>query len=497
MIDLSNVSWKYPHAEHHTLTSVDLHINAGECVVVCGASGSGKSTLLRLINGLVPHFYDEGDLRGRVIVEGVVTSQADLETIGRRTGTVQQHPRRQFFTNTVSEELAFAMENFALPVPQIAEQVGTDLQFLGQNMDVSVPLTSLSGGQQQQVALASSTAHRPRILLLDEPSSNLSTEAIAALRATLERHRAAGMTIVIAEHRLSYLNGLVDRVVIMDSGEISAIWDAERFAATDDAELESLGLRGEVCAAQLATRPAVGPSIVDASEVCDVPEGALELRNIECRAGRRTIVAIDRLTLPRATVTALRGSNGAGKSTLARVIAGLRRARGEIRLDGRKLSRGARQRASALVMQDVQRQLFTDTVEAEIELAGRDAAGTVVVADLLQAFDLSKLTGRHPLSLSGGEQQRLVIAGSRLAGRPIVIFDEPSSGVDRRHLESIAAHIRSVAADGAVVILISHDEDLLARAADQQITLRPLHQGGQPAGERASTAVSSGAHVAL
>lgn len=140
-----------------------------------------------------------------------------------------------------------------------------------------------------------------------------------------------------------------------------------------------------------------------------------------------------------------------------------------MRLDGRVLGRRARQRAGAIVMQDVQRQLFTDSVEAEIRLAGGDAPDAAAV---LAELDLAHLADRHPLSLSGGQQQRLVVAAVRVAGRGVVVFDEPSSGVDRRHLQSISDQIRQVAADGAVVLLISHDDDLTALAADRQLTLK-------------------------
>ena len=125
-------------------------------------------------------------------------------------------------------------------------------------------------------------------------------------------------------------------------------------------------------------------------------------------------------------------------------------------------------------MQDVQRQLFTDSVEAEIDLAGAEAAASLDTGAVLEALDLDGLAERHPLSLSGGQQQRLVVAAVRVAGRRIVIFDEPSSGVDRRHLQSISDQIRRLAADGAVVLLISHDDDLLALAADRELTLIPV-----------------------
>jgi energy-coupling factor transport system ATP-binding protein len=197
------------------------------------------------------------------------------------------------------------------------------------------------------------------------------------------------------------------------------------------------------------------------------------LEGVRCRLGGRLVLELDRVEFPRGQVTAIRGPNGAGTPTRARIVAGLQAAAGTVRLDGRPLRAAARRRAAAIVMQDVQRQLFTDSVAAELRLAAgrsRDARHE----DLLAALDLDHLADRHPLALSGGQQQRLVVAAGRFADRPVVVFDEPSSGVDRRHLGSVSDQLRGLAADGAVVLLISHDEDLLARAADAQLALAPL-----------------------
>jgi energy-coupling factor transporter ATP-binding protein EcfA2 len=209
-------------------------------------------------------------------------------------------------------------------------------------------------------------------------------------------------------------------------------------------------------------------------DATDVPAGTLELTGIRCRLGGRTVLDLDRVAFAEGEVTAIRGVNGAGKSTLARIVTGLQRASGQVRLDGQVVNRRARQRQRAIVMQDAQRQLFTDSVHAEIELAGTDALHAPETAAVLDALDLAHRTERHPFSLSGGQQQRLVVATVRVSGWRVVIFDEPSSGVDRRHLQSISDQIRQLAAAGAVVLLISHDEDLLALAADRQLTLAPL-----------------------
>ena len=469
MIRLEHVGWTYPNAAAPALRDLDLHVRPGELVVLCGASGSGKSSALRLMNGLIPHFHDEGTLTGTVTVGALVTIQAELDEIGLLTGTVLQHPRRQFFADTAREELAFAMENFGAPPAQIRARVEGALAELTAQMPTHVRLQRLSGGQQQQVALAAATAHRPIVLLLAEPSSNLSADAIERLTTTLAAVRRAGVTIVVAEHRLAYLREILDRVVVMRDGAIDAVWSREEFRTVSDEELAREGLRGDVRSAHLAPVAASGSSVADpVAAGGDADHPALELRGVRCQFGGRVVLDLNHARFAAGQVTAIRGANGVGKSTLARIVTGLQRSTGSVLLGGAPLSMRARQRMSAIVMQDVQRQLFTDSVEAEIGLAGASAQEAAAV---LEALDLAHLAERHPLALSGGQQQRLVVAAVRVAGRRIVVFDEPSSGVDRRHLQSISDQIRQVAAGGTVVLLISHDDDLLALAADTQLVL--------------------------
>lgn len=482
MIEISGVDWTYPHAEAPALHDLDLRIEPGQFVVLCGASGSGKSTALRLMNGLIPHFHDDGVLTGTVTVDGTVTAGVELDALGLVTGTVLQHPRRQFFTDSAWEETAFAMENFGVPRERIRARVEDEVAGLARCLPVHQRLQHLSGGQQQQVAIVAATAHDPRILLLDEPSSNLSADAVRRLTATLAGLKAAGTTIVVAEHRLRYLRELIDRVVVMCGGTIDLEWTAEEFRGIPDERLAEEGLRGETRSPAVPSLAASGGSAARSAPVEQTSSGGLELDGIRCRIGGRTVLDLERVAFGAGEVTAIRGVNGAGKSTLARVVTGLQRSAGNVRLDGRDLSRRARQRASAIVMQDVQRQLFTDSVAAELDLAavgpGKATGAPSTAFSALDALDLGHLAERHPLALSGGQQQRLVVAAVRLAGRRIVVFDEPSSGVDRRHLQSIADQIRGLAADGAVVLLISHDEDLLALAADRELELVPVEPTG-------------------
>ena len=223
MITISQASWQYTAAERPTMEGVDLVIEPGETVVLCGASGSGKSTLLRMMNGLIPHFH-EGTLSGRVTVSGLDVRKSALDELGRRTGTVLQHPRRQFFTATVIDELSFALENFGAAPADIRARVNMLMRRLALQAIMERPLPQLSGGQQQRVAIAAGLGHDPGALLLDEPSSNLSADAVSTLAGTLAELRERGITIVISEHRLHYLTGIADRFVLLERGRIAHSW---------------------------------------------------------------------------------------------------------------------------------------------------------------------------------------------------------------------------------------------------------------------------------
>ncbi|MFJ5710389.1 ABC transporter ATP-binding protein [Streptomyces sp. NPDC093105] len=475
MILLKNVRWTYQGHDRVVLDGLDLHVRQGETVVMCGPSGSGKSSALRLMNGLIPHFH-EGTLEGEVrVADAPIT---DLAQVGKVTGTVLQHPRRQFFTDAVDTELAFALENFGTPSPRIRERVGEVVAAFGLG-GFTGSLRQLSGGQQQRVACAAAITHGPPLLLFDEPTSNLSPEGIDELTGALRHLRELGATLVIAEHRLHYLRDLADRIVVLQDGRVSREWTRAEFPSLTEETLRREGLRGLDPPRRPPVVPAdaYGPSVAtgerDAAPAGPGSGSDLVLRGVRCGFRGRPVLDIAEARLPAGAITAVTGPNGAGKTTLARVLAGLQRHSGEVLLDGRPLSRARRQRETALVMQDVQRQLFTDSVTAELRLGALpEHAGEApaVLADL----GLEGLGDRHPLSLSGGQQQRLVVATARLSGRRVVLFDEPSSGVDRRHLRSMTRTMREVAEAGAVVVLISHDADLLTLAADRELRLTAL-----------------------
>ena len=472
---IRGVSYSYPGGRQ-VLDDVDMDVTPGALTLVCGASGSGKSTVLRLLNGLIPNFH-EGELSGRVLIDDEDVSSAPIERSGLRTATVFQNPASQFFTTTVADELAFAPQNYRVAAGEIRRRRAGALEELGIGDLADRDLRTLSGGQVQKVACAQALAQRTPVILLDEPTSNLDPRAIDDVRATIGRLKAAGRTLVVAEHRIYFLRGLVDEVVIMGRGRVVHRMAGEELWRIGEARRKELGLRA-LERPRLAVRPAglaaiaggpgrrpgaedaVGNGAVDADNAEDAAgDGAdgLLIENLQVERSGRLVLDIPRLFFPAGAVTGVVGANGVGKTTLARAVCRLQRARRGARmsLGGRELRSGR----AFLVMQDVHRQLFTESVSQEAS------------APQLERLDLAALADRHPLSLSGGQKQRLVIATAIDQDARVLILDEPTSGVDHRHLVAIAAELRDLAREGRVVIVISHDVEFLNECADRVIDM--------------------------
>ena len=476
MIDVASLSFSYVSEltgdRVEALKDVDLSADAGSLTLVCGASGCGKSTLMKALTGLVPQMTP-GELDGVVRINGRNLADVALTDVGHLCSSVFQNPRTQFFCDTVAEELAFCGENYGRERVTLRQQSERAAKLMGSSHLMERKLTTLSGGQLQKVALACALASGAPVLLADEPTSNLDPAAISEVRAALKVLKEQGLTIVVVEHRLHFLRGLADQVLLMESGRVTRRWNGAEFFSMGQAQRRSLGLR---------TLVDPGPP---ETWVGQVKEGRQEKHagRQEKQVGRQE----NREATPSQVRLSCRGLSfayganpvfegldadfPAGQTTLVRVLCGLAApSSGSISMDGVPASRKTRRSACALVMQDTGRQLFSDTLAGELTIGASHASGQSG-EQLLADFDLANLGERHPLSLSGGQKQRLVIAAARATGRPIVILDEPTSGVDARHLDSITATLRRIADEGAAVVVVTHDGEFAAACADRLITL--------------------------
>lgn len=481
MIDVASLSFSYVSEltgdRVEALKDVDLSADAGSLTLVCGASGCGKSTLMKALTGLVPQMTP-GELDGVVRINGRNLADVALTDVGHLCSSVFQNPRTQFFCDTVAEELAFCGENYGSERATLRQQSERAAKLMGISHLMERKLTTLSGGQLQKVALACALASGAPVLLADEPTSNLDPAAISEVRAALKVLKEQGLTIVVVEHRLHFLRGLADQVLLMESGRVTRRWNGAEFFSMGQAQRRSLGLRTLVDPGPPETWVGQGQAGCREKQAgrqenreATPSQARLSCRGLSFAYGTSPVFEGLDADFPAGQITCIAGANGVGKTTLVRVLCGLAApSSGSISLDGVPASRKTRRSACALVMQDTGRQLFSDTLAGELTIGASHASGQSG-EQLLADFDLANLGERHPLSLSGGQKQRLVIAAARATGRPIVILDEPTSGVDARHLDSITATLRRIADEGAAVVVVTHDGEFAAACADRLITL--------------------------
>lgn len=486
MIDVASLSFSYVSEltgdRVEALKDVDLSADAGSLTLVCGASGCGKSTLMKALTGLVPQMTP-GELDGVVRINGRNLADVALTDVGHLCSSVFQNPRTQFFCDTVAEELAFCGENYGRERATLRQQSERAAKLMGISHLLERKLTTLSGGQLQKVALACALASGAPVLLADEPTSNLDPAAISEVRAALKVLKEQGLTIVVVEHRLHFLRGLADQVLLMESGRVTRRWNGAEFFSMGQAQRRSLGLRtlvdpgppetwvGQGQAGRKEKQAGQGQAGCQENREATPSQVRLSCRGLSFTYGASPVFEGLDADFPAGQITCIAGANGVGKTTLVRVLCGLAApSSGSISLDGVPASRKTRRSACALVMQDTGRQLFSDTLAGELTIGASHASGQSG-EQLLADFDLANLGERHPLSLSGGQKQRLVIAAARATGRPIVILDEPTSGVDARHLDSITATLRRIADEGAAVVVVTHDGEFAAACADRLITL--------------------------
>lgn len=468
MIDFSNVNFVYhvtrADGSKEDVTGVrdlDLHVEDGEFVVLTGGSGCGKTTLIRLINGLIPHFYN-GTLSGEVLVSGASVKDTPIQTLSEKVGSVFQNPRSQFFNVNTTDEMAFAAENQRRDPEQIRRRIRETADELQIDHLLDRNIFELSGGEKQIVACAGIAVLSPEVIVLDEPSSNLDHQAIGRLAMILKSWKEQGKTIVIAEHRLFYLKDLADRLLLLEGGRIQETYDAEQIQSLTFDDTERLGIRAlSLKDVPLGHAPA------------EVGKDFLILKNFFfAYPDKKHSIHIPELSIPCGLVTAIVGHNGAGKSTLARNVCGLeRRCLGVMEYGGKRMKYKERLHNCYVIMQDVNHQLFTESVGDEVMLSMADRRlgeeeKRRRARDILQGLDLDDFFETHPMALSGGQKQRTAIASGVASNKPILIFDEPTSGLDLFHAKQVAAEMKKLKEVGKVVIIITHDYEFTLQCCD-------------------------------
>ena len=460
MITMDHVSFGYGESQE-TLSQVSMAVAPGECVLLCGASGCGKTTVTKLINGLIPAFTPGCRLEGRVEVDGADPAKTPMYELAQKVGSVFQNPKSQFFNLDTDSELAFGLENEGRPPEEIRSQVADTVEALHLKELLGRSIFSLSGGQKQLLAFGSVYAMGPEIFVLDEPTANLDQDAISRLHDQIANLKRQGCTVVIAEHRLYFLTDLIDRALYLRDGVLERTFTREQFYTLTNREREGLGLR-------TLTPAACG---LPAAEPAGSKTG-LSVEGLTC-AYRKEPAVFQNLSFSArpGEVVAITGPNGVGKTTFSRCLCGLLREKaGQITLDGKPLNRKGRQRTVFCVMQDVNHQLFSDSVWGECQMSAPDAPDQTI-EKVLDSLHLLPFRERHPMSLSGGQKQRLAVATALLSEKPVLIFDEPTSGLDYARMVEVSGVIRDLARRGRIVLVVTHDQEFMQRACDRVLRL--------------------------
>ena len=458
MIEIRELSFKYKGGANYSLKGIDLNVKKGECILLCGRSGCGKSTLLKLMNGIIPEFYD-GDIYGSVMVNGMNTFTAPIYKLSKNVGSVFQNPKTQFYTTNTTDEIAFGLENYGIEREVINKRIEEVEKELHLENLMNKNIFNLSGGEKQKIAIASIYALNPEIFILDEPSSSLDVKSMKELSLIIKKLKSLGKTIVIAEHRLWYLKGIVDRAIYLENGKIIREYSMDEIENLSEDERMRTGLRHSDYKAI---------KIFDDYKTSN--KGVLlELKNLIFKRNTRTILSIRDLTFCYGNIIGIVGENGIGKSTLAKIICGLyKENKGKILRDNENLNIKSRLNESLLIMQEVNCQLFTDSVKDEIVLTSNIKDNNVLDTYLID-MELKNISDRNPHTLSGGQKQRVIILSALLSDKKILFFDEPTSGLDYRNMKIVAKNIKKVKEEDKLVLIISHDVEFLELVCDKVI----------------------------
>ncbi len=489
MIELENLTYTYPSGEAPALRDVSLTIAEGQFVLLAGPSGGGKSTLLRCLNGLVPHFSG-GTVQGRITVAGHNPIAAGPQTLSRVVGFVFQDPEAQFVLDHVEDEIAFALENAALPPTEMRLRVEEVLQLLDLVALRDRALATLSGGEKQRVAIATALALRPRILALDEPTSQLDPQsAEEVLQALVRLNQDLGLTIVLAEHRLERVLPYVDQLIYLEAQQ-PALSGPPRDVLAGIPLTPPLVTLGKVLGwsplpltikegrafARGVTRaaPAAPPPLVGKNG-----QALLQIEGLNFAYNGKATLRNVNLQLRGGELVALMGRNGSGKTTLLKCIVGLLRAQqGAVRLAGRALA--GRETAEicreiGYLPQTPDDLLFADSVTEELTITLRNhgllAHPPLVPAALLGRLGLTDVAGRYPRDLSVGQRQRAALGAITITHPRVLLLDEPTRGLDYQAKEALAALLREWLAEGMAILLVTHDVELVAQVAGRVVLL--------------------------
>ncbi|MEI7845141.1 MAG: ABC transporter ATP-binding protein [Chloroflexota bacterium] len=518
--DLKNVTYTHWNQSSPTLVDLSLQIQQGTLNVLVGPGGSGKSTLCNLFNGEVPHLMG-GEFAGDVFIDGINTRQVEVKDLARQVGHVFQDPESMFATLTVEDEIAFGPENLRFAPADIREittklLADTDLSPFRERL-----VWALSGGQVQKLGLAAVLAMQPRLIILDEPTSNLDPAATRSVHELVLALREHGMTILLVTRELDDFLARADQLLVIEKGHLLAAGVPAQVLAEHGQELQRLGIwlpeTTEIGLALKQLHPTLTNampitveetlSLLQSSNTCrngligrtPQPKPALgdcliSAQNLSFSYGGAPALLDVSLDIHAGEMLAIVGRNGAGKSTLARLLVGLLKPQGgKLDLFGKPAAKWKVQDLAnriALVFQNPEHQFLTDSVSDEIgySLLARGitepAERAKAIQDTLQLLGLTGYELVHPFALSAGMKRRLGVATMLVSQPQVLLVDEPTYGQDKQMTQTLMALMDDIRRQGIAVVMITHDMRLVQEYAERVVVMSAgrVCFDGDPAG---------------
>ena len=505
---IEDLNFSYPSAKgHRSLKNIDLTIERGQYVTLCGKSGSGKTTLLKHLKSvLTPH----GQRTGRVLFDGRELESIDLREQSSRIGYVMQNPDNQIVTDKVWHELAFGLESLGMDQKTIRLRVAEMASYFGIQGWFHRNVAELSGGQKQLLNLASIMAMQPDVLILDEPTSQLDPIAASDFLNTVKKiNQELRTTVIITEHRLEDIFHAADKVVVMEDGRIIAENEpgkvgeflkkenSQMFAAMPTPVQVYYGVRtaeedNEAPACPLTVREGgdwleklfedKAPAFIriddkdnEALLDADPKECPLVVKEAWFRYEKDAPDVLKGVSfkVPKGVLFAIVGGNGTGKSTTLKAVCNICRPyRGKIFIDGKPLNRYKTSELFrgklAMLPQDPQSLFVKKTVREDLAemLKGSEKSDGKIIEEIAKLCEVDALLDRHPYDLSGGEQQRAALAKVLLTRPKILLLDEPTKGIDNFFKNKLAEILKKLTEQGVTIVMVSHDVEFCARNAD-------------------------------
>ncbi len=463
MITLENVSYAYPRTDRDAITEISLSLKGGECVLVTGHSGSGKTTLCLAAAGILEHEYG-GKKSGRVAVDGKdVREYRDLADLSSRVGILFDDPESQLLFTSVEEEILSALERREFSAGEVEERLSRVLAVTGLEGLKDRPPQALSGGQKQRVVLATTLALGTDILILDEPTSELDEQGTASIVRLLSELKSQGKAILIVEQKFLKMDGLVDRIIVLENGRIRI--DGPPATVLND-EIAHRGLIPDFSGLRTGITAGTGTSPI----ICT---RGLTFKYDEVEA----LSGVD-LSIAPGEFVAIVGENGSGKTTLVKHFIGLLRpTKGTVMVDGKdaaKIPIADLAHVVGMVFQNPDHMFFADSVFDEVAF-GVDNLNIPnrerVVMDALATVRLEEARDLYPRWLSRGERQRLAIACVLAMQPAVLVLDEPTTGLDGEESREIIAILKQLQEKGHTVIIITHSGEIAGQCADRVVRM--------------------------